>query len=173
MRTYGRSGVSAAGTRHLGWWRTASITALVLATSLAGWLGIALWSLAELPRYRLELSGGPDFARSTVAEGGSPLLGRDGFLSVVLRPASAVLGPVTADVLVAEGTSAREWVKWPVRFEDRGAGALRLQGSINRLLGPAAGRRRVRFEVRRPWQSSDPTGSRAAGRLLEAELHID
>ncbi len=101
-----------------------------------------------LPVYALSLTGGERSTRSDTApppavpielHGGSQL-------EIVLRPATAVTGPVSVEAFTVRDGQARPWTVPMSRSAD---GAVRISGDARALLGPATGEVGLAFVVER------------------------
>ncbi len=95
--------------------------------------------LVMVPEYSLELTGGDRATRSaTPAQGGPVELHRSSHLEIVLRPTTAVKGPIVVRAFLVSdgGADARAWDVPMQRSTD---GAVRIAGDAGTLLGVPAG----------------------------------
>lgn len=152
-------------------WILATMPALVAAGAL-WWL----WPRTDspLPVYALELHGGQSIERG--ADAAAVIrVGTDDDVSAVLRPATAVRGPVAVGVFV----DGRALPDAPMRVVERSeAGAVRISGLGPALAALTPGRHRLQFAVGRPGSlpqrlvdALTPSGGVVSGvQLLEHEV---
>ena len=134
--------------------------ALPLAAA-AAWL---LWPAPPLPVYTLALAAGDDTARGAVAnppEGNVVTVSSGSRIDLVLRPASAIDGPLRAELYLAGDPPAA----LDLPAEMAASGAVRWSGTAEQLVGSRRGDLELVAVVGRP--ASLP-GAAARARLGEA-----
>jgi hypothetical protein len=118
---------------------------------------------APLPSYHLEIDPLHDLPPNHPADPSIPRLPMSGTLSLTLRPATRVSGPVAVRVLlIQDGVEA----PWPVQPAAAPTGTFRLRAPLAALPGLRPGRCELRFLVFRPGSPKDPQVLRAILDLL-------
>ncbi len=119
-------------------WRRAALLAGPLAAAAAVVLVVSVrlrqpaQPLAPVPEYSLALSGGDRPTRSATPGPIGPVeLHRSSSLEIVLRPATAVSGPVAVRAFLMQGPDAR---RWDVAMDRSADGAVRIAGEAGALL---------------------------------------
>jgi len=139
--------------------------ALAMAAGLALWIRnhpVEAPMARELPAYHAEITGGDREQRGPAAPPAGPIRLRPrSRLEVVLRPATALAGPVAVESFLApEGSipaAALEPVSLPVAISP--SGAVRVAGVVEELFGARRGRWRLLFLLRAGEARPDPTQS--------------
>jgi hypothetical protein len=102
----------------------------------------------ELPEYRLDASSGERTLRSAdPAPVAVPRYGPGSRIELVLRPSTAVRGPVAARAFLLQGGEVKPW---PVAVEVAPEGAVRIAGPVEALLPRVSGELEILLAVGRP-----------------------
>ena len=142
--------VSARASRWGRGWAWGSAAAAAAAAAVMLWIGhwpSAIRARPALPSYALAVSGGERELRDPTAPAGAAVrLRPDSRLELVLRPATAVAGPVAVQAFLARGEAMEPL---PLQFEISPEGAARAAGSAAELFGSHRGRWQLRLIVQR------------------------
>jgi len=150
----------------LGWWRFA-----------ATFKRFSESDLPQLPAYGLEMSTDPALQNRGLT---SVRVTPGSLLTLVLRPAENVVGPINARAfLSSNGALGGRWQPWAVHLDRADSGAFALRARVRDLPGLAPGRWQVAFLVGRPSSlPSEPGGvkrgeAHAGWHLLEGEIEME
>lgn len=142
-------------------WRLAMAAASVAAASLL-WLLWPASTLPPLPSYTLDLEGGRRAQRAGAAAASGELLA-EGRIEIVLRPATAVSGPLAVRAFIARGGAV---APWPLPAEIASSGAVRIAGAVRELLPAEPGAFQLAVAIGRPGRL--PEAAEVAARLAAA-----